>query len=252
MLREYRTGEVTIGTKVTTNGIKQNTWESNTKQDKLTSNNAGSNITITEENGVPKINSIGGSSNNNEPLTFTGASNETYDGSLPKTINIPTPIDDINPYELVVSDFVLEDNASLVTFTSNSYPRLEDSREVFVEIKRNNTTNKYINVLTGLYASGDKQVFVEDSSLFNADTYVFIWCCGRSGRWDYYHSQQKEEGTKLNPVLTINPINSSTWKETEQWKVVQPRIYKKWNKLSIRFNVNPLEQGSIINVWIRK
>lgn len=60
---------------------------------------------IVDENDVP------GSGFENEPLTFNGAVNETYDGTAPKTVTIPTvPSSMKNPHALSVVGFGMNES----------------------------------------------------------------------------------------------------------------------------------------------
>ena len=168
------------------------------------------------------------------PLTFTGAVNETYDGSSAKTIEIPSGGAHEGIYSLLVEHTITED-VSEVVYTNEEYPGIANLKHILVSIifPEKQTTGWWKLV------AGDAAI-MSTNGVSNAKHYYGAADvkCGH-WIWSGAGSNNDNAGQKLSPPLVeFNPRIGFI-----------PTVYNDYSSLRIYGSSFTLTAGTVVRIW---
>ena len=168
------------------------------------------------------------------PLTFTGAVNETYDGSSAKTIEIPSGGAHEGIYSLLVEHTITED-VSEVVYTNDEYPGIANLKHILVSI-----------IFPEKQTTGWWKLLAGDATIMNtagvsnvkhyygaADVKCGHWI------WSGAGSNNDSAGQKLSPPsIEFNPRIGFI-----------PTVYNDYSSLRIYGNSFTLTAGTVVRIW---
>ena len=168
------------------------------------------------------------------PLTFTGAVNETYDGSSAKTIEIPSGGAHEGIYSLLVEHTITED-VSEVVYTNDEYPGIANLKHILVSI-----------IFPEKQTTGWWKLLAGDATIMNtvgvsnvkhyygaADVKCGHWI------WSGAGSSNDSAGQKLSPPsVEFNPRIGFI-----------PTVYNDYSSLRIYGNSFTLTAGTVVRIW---
>ena len=169
------------------------------------------------------------------PLTFTGAVNETYDGSSAKTIEIPSGGGGHEGiYSLLVEHTIMED-VSEVVYTNEEYPGIANLKHILVSIifPKKQTTGWWKLV------AGDAAI-MSTVGVSNAKHYYGAADvkCGH-WIWSGAGSSNDSAGQKLSPPsVEFNPRIGFI-----------PTVYNDYSSLRIYGSSFTLTAGTVVRIW---
>ena len=171
---------------------------------------------------------------NPHPLTFTGAVNETYDGSSAKTIEIPSGGAHEGIYSLLVEHTITED-VSEVVYTNEEYPGIANLKHILVSIifPERQTTGWWkllagdVVIMSTVGVSNVKHYYGA------ADVKCGHWI------WSGAGSNNDSAGQKLSPPsVEFNPRIGFT-----------PTVYNDYSSLRIYGSSFTLTAGTVVRIW---
>ena len=168
------------------------------------------------------------------PLTFTGAVNETYDGSSAKTIEIPSGGAHEGIYSLLVEHTITED-VSEVVYTNEEYPGIANLKHILVSIifLERQTTGWWKLV------AGDATI-MSTAGVSNVKHYYGVADvkCGH-WIWSGAGSNNESAGQKLSPPsVDFNPKIGFV-----------PTVYNDYSSLRIYGSSFTLTAGTVVRIW---
>ena len=168
------------------------------------------------------------------PLTFTGAVNETYDGSSAKTIEIPSGGAHEGIYSLLVEHTITED-VSEVVYTNEEYPGIANLKHILVSIifLERQTTGWWKLV------AGDATI-MSTAGVSNVKHYYGVADvkCGH-WIWSVAGSNNESAGQKLSPPsVDFNPKIGFV-----------PTVYNDYSSLRIYGSSFTLTAGTVVRIW---
>ena len=171
---------------------------------------------------------------NPHPLTFTGAVNETYDGSSAKTIEIPSGGAHEGIYSLLVEHTITED-VSEVVYTNDEYPGIANLKHILVSIifPEKQTTGWW------KLLAGDAAI-MSTNGVSNAKHYYGAADvkCGH-WIWSGAGSNNDSAGQKLSPPsVDFNPRIGFI-----------PTVYNDYSSLRIYGSSFTLTAGTVVRIW---
>ena len=168
------------------------------------------------------------------PLTFTGAVSETYDGSIAKTIEIPSGGAHEGIYSLLVEHTITED-VSEVVYTNEESPGIANLKHILVSIifPERQTTGWWkllagdVVIMSTVGVSNVKHYYGA------ADVKCGHWI------WSGAGSNNDSAGQKLSPPsVEFNPRIGFT-----------PTVYNDYSSLRIYGSSFTLTAGTVVRIW---
>lgn len=168
------------------------------------------------------------------PLTFTGAVNETYDGSSAKTIEIPSGGAHEDIYSLLVEHTITED-VSEVVYTNEEYPGIANLKHILVSIifPEKQTTGWWkvvagdVPIMSTVGVSNVKHYYGA------ADVKCGHWI------WSGAGSNNDSAGQRLSPPsVEFNPRIGFI-----------PTVYNDYSSLRIYGSSFTLTAGTVVRIW---
>ena len=171
---------------------------------------------------------------NPHPLTFTGAVNETYDGSSAKTITIPSGGAHEGTYSLLVEHTITED-VSEVVYTNEEYPGIANLKHILVSIifPEKQTTGWWKVVAGDTTIMSTTGVSNVKHYYGAADVKCEHWI------WSGAGSSNDTSGQKLSPPsVEFNPRIGFI-----------PTVYNDYSSLRIYGSSFTLTAGTVVRIW---
>lgn len=168
------------------------------------------------------------------PLTFTGAVNETYDGSSAKTITIPSGGGHEGIYSLLVEHTITED-VSEVVYTNEEYPGIANLKHILVSIifPEKQTTGWWKLVAGDVPIMSTTGVSNVKHYYGAADVKCGHWI------WSGAGSSNDSAGQKLSPPsVEFNPRIGFI-----------PTVYNDYSSLRIYGSSFTLTAGTVVRIW---